>query len=107
MNQELLKEIESISDYYRFTIDFSKSESEIIEEFQNNVDWDHVVNWFRVSEAFIEKFQDKVNWNDISYNQKLSESFIRKFYHKINLKVILDRQFYLSEDFINKIKLFL
>ncbi len=67
----------------------------------DNVDWDYISCYQKLSEDFIREFKDKIVWYWISKNQKLSEDFIREFQNKINWYRISDHQ-KLSEDFIRE-----
>ena len=55
-----------------------------IKRYINHIDWDHISQHQKLSEAFIQQFQHKVNWDYISTYQTLSESFIEQFQHKVN-----------------------
>ncbi len=57
---------------------FYKLSENFIKKFQNNVDWDNISCVQKLSENFIREFQDKVNWYYISINQKLSINFKKK-----------------------------
>ncbi len=52
---------------------------EFIEEFQDEVNWDSISIFQRLSEDFIREFQNKVNWFYISIYQILSKEFIIEF----------------------------
>ena len=45
----------------------------------NNVDWDYISYYYKLSENFIREFEDKIDWISISDYQILSENFIREF----------------------------
>ena len=72
---------------------FYKLSENFIKKFQNNVDCDNISSYIqKLSENFIREFQDKVNWYYISINQKLSEPFIIEFQNKVNWYEILINQ---------------
>jgi len=65
----------------------------------DSLDWQHVSQYYRLSEEFIKTFSDKVEWDYISRNQKLSENFIREYQDRFCWKCISKYQ-KLSEEFI-------
>jgi hypothetical protein len=83
-----------ISVYKKLTEDF-------IREFKNNVDWCFISINQTLSEKFIREFKDNVNWEYISRHQKLSEDFIREFSDKVYWTYISKYQ-KLSEDFMEE-----
>jgi hypothetical protein len=64
-----------INPHFSHTYSLSFKE-ELIEEFENKIDWYYISRYQKLSEEFIEKFQDKIYWYWISREQKLSEKFI-------------------------------
>ena len=48
-------------------------------QINNNVDWEYISYFYKLSENFIKKFQNNVDWDNISYVQKLSITFKEKF----------------------------
>ena len=48
------------------------------------VDWDYISQYQKLSESFIIEFQDKVYWCDISTYQNLSKEFLREFKDRIH-----------------------
>ena len=46
---------------------------EFIREFQNKVDWYHIIVNPRLPESFIREIQDRVDWDWISHYHPLSE----------------------------------
>lgn len=70
---------------------------------KEDVDWDFLCKYSKISEDFIDRFSDKVKWKIISSHQKLSESFIRKWADKIYWKGVSSSQ-ELSIDFIREYK---
>jgi hypothetical protein len=85
---------DEISVYKKLTEDF-------IREFKNNVDWCFISINQTLSEKFIREFKDNVNWEYISRHQKLSEDFIREFSDKVYWTYISKYQ-KLSEDFMEE-----
>ena len=83
-----------ISVYKKLTEDF-------IREFKNNVDWCFISINQTLSENFIREFKDNVNWEYISRHQQLSEDFIREFSDKVDWTYISKYQ-KLSEDFMDE-----
>ena len=83
-----------ISVYKKLTEDF-------IREFKNNVDWSFISINQTLSEDFIREFKYNINWEYISQYQKLSEDFIREFSDKVDWTYISKYQ-KLSEDFMDK-----
>src|SRR5574344_2919093 len=45
----------------------------------DNVKWNNISKYQKLSEEFIEKHKDKLNWDKISEYQKLREPFIEKY----------------------------
>lgn len=83
-----------ISVYKKLTEDF-------IREFKNNVDWLFISINQTLSESFIREFKHNINWEYISRHQKLSEDFIREFSDKVDWTYISKYQ-KLSEDFMDE-----
>ena len=50
----------------------------IVDEFKNEVDWESISKYQKLSENFIIEFQNKVDWYKISKNQTLSEDFKKR-----------------------------
>ena len=72
-----------------------------IEKYADNVDWDNISIFQKLSENFINQYSNMVNWCFICKYQKLSESFIEKYADEVDwLYVSIHQQ--LSENFINK-----
>jgi len=82
---------------------YQKLSENFIREFKYCVDWDYISEYQKLSENFIIEFQNNVNFSLISYSQKLSENFIREFKNKVNWNEISQYQ-KLSEDFIREFK---
>ena len=83
-----------------------KLTNEIIDDCEKNpdkVNWNHLSDYFELSESFIEKYKDKLDWSRIAWNQVLSESFIKKYEDKLDWMGISYSQT-LSEPFIEKFK---
>jgi hypothetical protein len=74
---------------------------ELIEKYQDEVDWMIISGCQRLSEGFIEKFKYKVNWMVISIHQKLSEEFIENHQDIIDWYYISECQ-NLSEEFVRQ-----
>ena len=85
-----------ISAYQKLTEDF-------IREFKDYVDWYWISKNQKLSENFICEFKNNVNWNFISKYQNLSEDLIREFKDKLDWNNISKYQ-KLSEDFIREFK---
>ena len=58
-----------------------------IEEFKDNVNWNNISYYQKLTLDFIREFKYKVIWNDISKYQKLSLDFIRKFKERIDIEL--------------------
>ncbi len=101
-DKELIQQFQDKVDWVYISINQKLSES-FIEKFKDKVEWNYISESQKLSEKFIEKFQDKVDWVYISINQKLSESFIEKFHDKVSWVWISMNQ-KLSESFIEKFK---
>ena len=69
----------------------------------NEINWNHISSYPKLSKDFIEKHKDRVDWNRISYHQKLSEDFIEKHKDRVNWNNISYYQ-KLSESFRQKMK---
>ena len=67
----------------------------------DDVDWDEISIYQKLSKEFINEFKDYVDWCYISCHQNLSENFIREFQYKVKWKYISKYQ-KLSEDFIRE-----
>ena len=48
-------------------------------QINDNLDWEYISYFYKLSENFIKKFQNNVDWDNISYVQKLSINFKEKF----------------------------
>ena len=72
----------------------------------DNVDWDYISCYQKLSENFIKEFKDKIysNLGSISKYQKLSENFIREFKYKVSWPLIISYQ-KLSPEFIEEFDL--
>ena len=71
---------------------YQKLSQKFIGKHADNVDWLEICIYQKLSEGFIEKYADKVNWICISIYQKLSENFIRKYKNELNLHDIARHQ---------------
>ena len=80
---------------------YIKLSESFIREYENRVDWRGISQSQELSESFIKEFKNKINWSSISFNQKLSESFIREFKDKLDWLGISFSQ-KLSESFIKE-----
>lgn len=70
---------------------FLLEESDIIEKFQDHVDWNMVSEQFHsLTESFISKFQDKIVWSKIDYDKLNYKDFdfFAKFQEKLNWTLI-------------------
>ena len=74
---------------------------EFIEKYADDVDWESISMYQKLSETFIEKHTDEVDWENISIYQKLSEKFIEKYADEVDWQGVSYRQ-KLSENFIGK-----
>lgn len=101
MNNQLILEIKQIIQFENLDVDLNLSEDELIQEFEDKVNWYEISICQKLSEQFIDKFQDKVNWSLISECQKLSESLIEKHQDKLDWRSISECQ-KISESFIDK-----
>ncbi|QXN67809.1 hypothetical protein FPHOBKDP_00055 [Listeria phage LPJP1] len=95
-NNDINIEYNKITNLYQ-----SSRYQKLSEEFQDNVDWENISIYQRLSEDSIREFQDKVDWDYISMYQKLSEDFIHEFQDNVNWDIISRYQI-LSEDFIKE-----
>ena len=69
---------------------YQKLSEDFIVEFKNKVNWHLISNHQILSESFIKEFRDKVDWICISKYQSLSEDFIKEFKDKVDFKLILN-----------------
>jgi len=67
----------------------------------NEIDWNCISHYQKLSEDFIREYKDKVNWVYISHYQQLSEDFIKEFKDKVEWRWISEFQQF-SEDFIRE-----
>ena len=74
---------------------------EFIEKYADDVDWENISIYQKLSETFIEKHSDEIDWEYISTYQKLSEKFIEKHSDEVDWQGVSYRQ-KLSENFIGK-----
>ena len=79
----------------------SKEFRDFIREFKDEVDWEYISEYQKLSGKFIREFQDEVDWCCVSYRQKLTENFIRKFKNKVSWFWVSRFQ-KLTEDFIRE-----
>ena len=70
------------------------------EEYENCNTW-YDLSRLPLPESFIEKHTDEINWENISRYQKLSENFIEKYAGEVDWWIVSCRQ-KLSENFIEK-----
>lgn len=94
---KLIEEIEEA-----LSIDNSHSTFELLfEKYPDEIDWNFISEYPRLSEKFIEKFQEEVNWELICMYQKLSQKFIEKHHDNVEWDIIGGTQ-KLSNKFILK-----
>ena len=65
-----------------------------------DIDWNYISIYLKLSENFIREFKDKVDWKWISIRQEFSYSFICEFREKLNLDILLERKIITQEDII-------
>ncbi len=58
-------------------------------EFKDNINWNCISRYQKLSEEFMKKFNDRIDWNKINWHrisrcQIISEEFMRKFNDKID-----------------------
>ena len=82
---------------------YQKLSENFIREFKDSVNWYWISRRQSLTENFIREFKDSVDWNGISYKQKLSEPFIREFKDSVDWAAISYHQ-KLSEEFIREFK---
>lgn len=76
------------------------------EKHKDELVWNFISHYKKLSEDFIDKHKEQVNWHNISAYQKLSEAFIIKYIDKINFRALTDnKQIILTEEFKTFIKL--
>lgn len=63
--------------------------------------WNHISKSVKLNENIINKYQNMVNWGYIFLYQDLSDTFVEKFKHKIDINYILDHTS-MGERFIKK-----
>ena len=72
-----------------------------IEKHSDEIDWENISSYQKLSEKFIEKHIHKVDWAGISIYQKLSEQFVERHADKVDWENISSYQ-KLSQKFIGK-----
>src|SRR3712207_7824599 len=50
----------------------------LFRSYQNNVNWNRIEKYQKLSEKFIKKYENKLNWNKISKYQSLTEELIER-----------------------------
>ena len=72
-----------------------------IEKHTDEINWENISRYQKLSKTFIEKHTDEVDWWIVSYCQKLSENFIEKHTDEVDWESVSTYQ-QLSETFIEK-----
>ena len=75
-----------------------------IKEFKDEVNWNYISQYQKLSLDFIREFKSKVDWYYISRYQKLSENFILEFVEKVDVIELAKRGLISKEKIIRVLR---